>query len=66
MPKMKTRRAAAKRFKVNKNGKVRFGHANRRHCLECKPKTTKRSNRAAGVMAEGDARHVRAMMPYDG
>lgn len=62
--KMKTRRAAAKRFSVNKNGKVRFKRAHKRHCLECKPKGMKRSARRAGVLPEQDAKHVRAMLPY--
>lgn len=64
MPKMKTRRAAAKRFSINKNGKVKFKRANKRHCLEHQPKSSKRKRRASGVMFEGDARHVRKMMPY--
>jgi large subunit ribosomal protein L35 len=64
MPKMKTRRAAAKRFSVNRNGKVRFKHAKLRHCLEHQPKKAKRKRRQAGTMCEADARHVRAMLPY--
>jgi large subunit ribosomal protein L35 len=64
MPKMKTRRAAAKRFSINRNGKVRFKRATMRHCLEHRPKGAKRKLRKAGTMSEGDARHVRKMMPY--
>lgn len=66
MPKMKTRRAAAKRFSITKNGKVRFKHAYLRHCLEHQPKKAKRKLRQTGTMQEQDARHVRAMMPYGG
>ncbi|HMV67156.1 MAG TPA: 50S ribosomal protein L35 [Myxococcota bacterium] len=64
MPKMKTRRGAAKRFSVNKNGKVRFKRANKRHNLESQSKKTKRQSRANGVLNEQDAKHVRAMLPY--
>lgn len=64
MPKMKTRRGAAKRFKINRNGKVRFKHATMRHGLEHRPKKAKRKLRQPGTMVEADARHVRAMMPY--
>ncbi|MCB9680913.1 MAG: 50S ribosomal protein L35 [Alphaproteobacteria bacterium] len=64
MPKMKTRRAAAKRFSINKNGKVRFKHAFMRHCLEHKSKGVKRKLRQTGTMTEADAKHVRAMLPY--
>ncbi|MFM2160623.1 MAG: Ribosomal protein [Pseudomonadota bacterium] len=60
--KMKTRRAAAKRFSVNRNGKVKFKRANKRHCLECKSKDTKRASRASGRLQEQDARHVRLML----
>ena len=64
MPKMKTRRGAANRFSVNKNGKVRFKRAHKRHCLSSKDKTMKRQARPAGVMREEDAKHVRRMLPY--
>lgn len=64
MPKMKTRRAAAKRFSLNRNGKVKFKRAYLRHCLEHKPKKAKRKLRRKGTMCEADARHVRAMLPY--
>jgi large subunit ribosomal protein L35 len=62
--KMKTRRAAAKRFSVNSNGKVKFKRAHKRHCLECKSKKMKRQARPGAFMDEQDARHVRLMMPY--
>lgn len=64
MPKMKTRRAAAKRFSINRNGKVKFKHSHLRHCLEQKPKGAKRKLRKNGLMKECDARKVRAMLPY--
>ena len=31
MPKMKTKRAAAKRFKVRSGGSIKFGHSTKRH-----------------------------------
>lgn len=66
MPKMKTRRAAAKRFKVRKSGKVKFKHAYLRHCLEAQPKSAKRKLRKNGTLTEADAKHVRLMLPYQG
>jgi len=42
MPKQKTKRAAMKRFKVTGRGKIKRGHANKRHILT--KKTTKRKN----------------------
>jgi large subunit ribosomal protein L35 len=64
MPKMKTKRAAAKRFRFTGTGKVKFKHAHLRHCLEQKQKTTKKKLMKPGIMADGDARKVRRMLPY--
>ena len=59
MPKMKTRRAATKQFKVNRNGKVKFKRAYLRHCLEQQPKEReKRKLRRGGTLFEGDAEHM--------
>ena len=62
MPKQKTHRGAAKRFKLTASGKVKFKHANLRHCLEQKQKSTKKKNMKPGIMKERDARHVRQML----
>ena len=64
MPKMKTHRGAAKRFKLSGTGKVRFKHAHLRHCLEHKQKKTKKQLMKTGTMAECDAQRVRDMLPY--
>ena len=42
MPKLKTKRAAMKRFKVTGSGKIKRGQANKRHILT--KKTRKRKN----------------------
>lgn len=64
MPKMKTRRAAAKRFSINRNGKVKFKHAHLRHNQSSKEKGVKRKLRFSGRLVEADAKHVRQMLPY--
>jgi large subunit ribosomal protein L35 len=64
MPKMKSHRGAAKRFKLTSTGKVKFKHAGLRHCLEHKSKTTKNGLQKTGIMAEVDAKRVRRMLPY--
>ncbi len=64
MPKMKTHRGAAKRFKLSGTGKVRFKHAHLRHCLEHKNKNTKKHLSQTGTMAECDAQRIRLMLPY--
>ena len=64
MPKMKTNRGAAKRFKVTKSGKVKYSRANRRHILTKKSSKRKRQLREAGFLAKGDAALVKSQLPY--
>ncbi len=62
MPKMKTHRGAAKRFKVTGSGKLMRRQANMNHMLEKKPSTrTRRLNRAA-VVADADTREVKRLL----
>ena len=64
MPKMKTHRGAAKRFKVTGTGKLRRRQAFMNHILEKKPsKRTRRLNRETDV-APGDTRSVRRMLGH--
>ena len=63
MPKIKTRRAAAKRFRVTKSGKFMRRHAKTRHLLECKPPKKRRALRQTGVVASSDIDRVRQMLP---
>lgn len=65
MPKLKTNRGAAKRFKLKKNGKVTAKHANTRHMLTfSKSQTQKRNLRGTFQMAPQDAKRVKQMLPY--
>ena len=62
MPKMKTHRGAAKRFKVIGTGRIFRRHAYRDHLLEHKPSTrTRRLGRLAEVTG-GDAKHVKRLL----
>jgi large subunit ribosomal protein L35 len=62
MPKMKTHRGAAKRFKVTGTGKIMRRKAGMNHLLEKKSsKVTRRLKREA-VLAPGDATHVRKLL----
>jgi large subunit ribosomal protein L35 len=62
MPKMKTHRGAAKRFKVTGTGKIFRRKANRSHLLEKKPsKRTRRLGRAAEVTG-GDRTRVKRLL----
>ena len=64
MPKMKTKSAAKKRFKVTGSGKVKSGVAYKRHCLGHKSKKMKRTSRRTMVLAKPDGIIVRRFMPY--
>ena len=62
MPKMKTHRGAAKRFKVTGTGKIMRRKAFRAHLLEKKPsKRTRRLARGAEVVG-GDRAHVKQLL----
>lgn len=58
MPKLKTNRAAAKRFRVNKNGKVKCRSAFRSHILSKVSSKRKRKMRAGMMVAESDLKEV--------
>ena len=59
MPKMKTHRGAAKRFKITGSGKVKFKRSNLRHCLEHKAKDTKKEAMKAGYLKKCDERAIK-------
>jgi large subunit ribosomal protein L35 len=62
MPKMKTDRGAAKRFKITGTGKIRRLKANRSHLLERKSsRRTRRLGRETDV-ASADMREVRRLL----
>jgi large subunit ribosomal protein L35 len=64
MPKMKTRKAAAKRFKETGTGKFRHNRANARHILTKKSsKRKRRLSRSAAVKASEMSR-LKASLPY--
>ncbi len=64
MPKMKTNRGAAKRFKVKKNGKIKRAKANKRHILTKKSQKRKRQLRGTTEMRKGDSVLVAKLLPY--
>jgi len=62
MPKMKTHRGAAKRFKLTGSGKVKYKHANMQHNFSHMSKTQKKRLIKSGILREQDARKVRRML----
>lgn len=64
MPKLKTHKGAAKRFKKTGTGKVARRHAMARHILTSKPSGRKR-RLAQGVLADpADQPALKRMLPY--
>ncbi|WP_456323652.1 50S ribosomal protein L35 [Hydrogenimonas sp.] len=59
MPKMKTVRGAAKRFKVKKSGKIKRGSAFRSHILSKMSQKRKRRLRSAHYVAEVDVPRIK-------
>ncbi len=64
MSKLKTKKAAAKRFHFTANGKIKFKRTNKRHNLGNKNASRKLGLRAAGYVFEGDRKHVEKCLPY--
>jgi len=64
MPKLKTRKAAAKRFKATGTGKFMRRHAFRNHLLDHKSPKRKRHLGTMAVVDERDADNVARMLPY--
>jgi large subunit ribosomal protein L35 len=64
MPKLKTHKGAAKRFKKTANGKVKRGQTKMRHILTSKDTKTKRRLTAPAYVSDADLAKVLRMIPY--
>jgi large subunit ribosomal protein L35 len=64
MPKLKTHKGAAKRFKKTGTGKVVRGHAFARHILTSKAKKRKRKLGKSVVADKSDQQKLKRMIPY--
>ncbi len=62
MPKMKSHRGAAKRFKITPTGKIRRRRAFFNHILEKKPAKRKRRLARPDLVAKSDAQRVRRLL----
>jgi large subunit ribosomal protein L35 len=62
MPKKKTNRSAAKRFRVTGRGKIRRNQAFVRHILTSKTRKRKRCLRHPALVASVDARRIRRLL----
>jgi large subunit ribosomal protein L35 len=62
MPKQKTNRSAAKRFKITGTGKIRRNKAFRSHILTKKSPKRKRKLRHSTLVAKADVKRVKRML----
>ena len=65
MPKMKTRKSAAKRFKKTATGKIRYKKQGLRHILTKKGAKRKRNLRKMGLLSAPEEKRARDLLPYD-
>jgi large subunit ribosomal protein L35 len=64
MPKLKTHKGAAKRFKKTGTGKIKRRHAFARHILTSKARSRKRRLREGAVADPANSPEIHRMLPY--
>lgn len=64
MPKIKTNRAAAKRFKKTATGKLKRNKAYKSHILTKKSQKRKRNLRKAAVLDQTNVKSMKKILPY--
>ena len=64
MPKLKTNKAAKKRFKISAKGKVLKPNTGRRHLLTDKKSSEKRGFRRWSAVDETDRKRIEPLIPY--
>jgi large subunit ribosomal protein L35 len=64
VPKQKTHKGAAKRFRLSANGKVKRGHSGHTHILTKKSSKRKRNLRQSAEVSEAFAKQIRDMLHH--
>ena len=64
MPKLKTNRGAAKRFKKTGSGKYKRSSSHMNHILTKKSSKRKRQLRQSSLISNGDLKSVKKLLPY--
>jgi large subunit ribosomal protein L35 len=64
MPKIKTNRGAAKRFKKTGTGKIKRSHAFTSHILTSKTRKNKRNLRKGAMIEAVDQKNIARLIPY--
>jgi large subunit ribosomal protein L35 len=63
-PKLKTKRAAAKRYRVTGSGRVKVGKKGHRHILTGKSRKQKNRTRGTRILGEADEAKAKSLLPY--
>ena len=64
MPKIKTNKSAAKRFKLTGTGKLKRNKAYKRHILTKKTTKTKRNLRQPAIADQSNVKNMKKILPY--
>lgn len=64
MPKLKTRKSVAKRFKITATGKVKHYRSGKSHILTKKSAKRKRRLAKPKVLSGAQAKMIKRMLPY--
>ena len=64
MPKMKSKRGAAKRFKATAGGKIKRRKGWKSHLLEWKAPKRRRKLRKGALVSPADVKRIRRLLPY--
>ena len=64
MPKIKTHRGAAKRFKITGTGKIKRSRANKSHLMTGKPAKRMKRLRTPTLVSDSDYVNIRRLLPY--
>jgi large subunit ribosomal protein L35 len=63
MPKLKTRKATAKRFRFTASGKIKHGRSNRGHLMSHRKSKRKRNLRGTGYLSAADQGRIERLLP---
>lgn len=64
MPKIKTHKGAAKRFKKTASGKFKRQKAKHGHLFECKNRKLKRELKGSDIVSKANEKQIKKMLPY--
>ncbi|OGX39948.1 MAG: 50S ribosomal protein L35 [Omnitrophica WOR_2 bacterium RIFCSPLOWO2_01_FULL_41_12] len=65
MPKLKTKKGVAKRFRLTKKGKIKYSPSGKSHLLTGKePERLRHLGKSATIKSKKDTKYLKRMLPY--